>query len=469
MKHDLTHFFVVLGLAALTAVVAVFLPTAAIAILLVGLLVWVISHHLALGLYGLLFLYPFLGWQLNFGTLDATRGIPLLGNINAPLADFWALLLGAALITHVVRAYLNNKTVSLKVPGILLFGLFVGSALLSLFNARVGEVGDGLQYLIRNIIFIYAAYMVLPSSILSTKKQIMKGITALHVAGFVAVLWGVVSLFVVEPFWGVWRRVTPFAIGGWAPLGTFHNDLAEVLVILIPLAIYWYFEQRSDRARKLTFLYASVLIVVTLLTFSRTAWIVLLVQLGVFLAVGASRQWRAIARSAAPFVLVLLIPIAVYMVVFSSSSYVASSTSARMDLTRIATLAFAEHPIIGNGLGSYIRLVSEATAFRIEYGPPFDAHGVIQKISAEQGVVGLITALALVGWMLWMIYEAYRTGDKRHKALLLTLLIVAVSAAVYQVFNTQYYTAKMWMPMGFAFAASQVFKSKNKIANSKNT
>ena len=272
-------------------------------------------------------------------------------------------------------------------------------------------------------------------------------------------MWGTASLFIVSPFWGVWRRVTPFAIGGWAPFGLFHNDLAEVLVALIPLALYWFYRERREQWRKCAFVYATLVIIMTLLTFSRTAWIVMFAQAVAFMAMSARQEWRAVARAFAPFAALLVIPIAIYMLVFSSSAYVASSTSARADLARIAWVTFEEHPLIGNGAGTYIGLVAQARAFRIEYGPPFDAHGVIQKLAAEQGVFGLTTFALFVGWLLFVLYRAWRgapAGPRRE--LMLALFVIALGAALFQVFNTQYYTAKLWAPMGLAIAVALTHK-----------
>jgi len=436
---------------------AVFLPSAAFVVLIAAVIVWLLSHKPVYGLYVLLFLYPFLGWQIDFSAFEFTRALPWVSSVNAPLADLWAIMLLAAVGLYWIREYWAGRPIRFKLPGLLLFGLFVVSALLSLFNLELYDTIYGLKYLARNIVFVYVAYLVLPANILKRQEEIWRAIQWLLAAGAIAVLWGIASLFVLEPFWGMWRRVSPFAIGGWAPLGLYHNDLAEVLTALIPLALYWYYRERRDQWRKIAFLYCAVMIVVTLLTFSRTAWLVMFVQVGVFIALSKRREWREIVRSIVPFALVLVVPIAVYMLVFSSSAYVASSTSARMDLTRVATLALAEHPIVGNGVGSYISLVAQATAFRIEYGPPFDAHGVIQKLAAEQGVLGLTTFVVLIGWIIWMIYLAFEQEQSvQHKELLLALLVIMIGAIIYQMFNTQYYTAKMWVPIGFALAVSRL-------------
>ncbi len=434
----------------LGAVMSVYMPGAVFVALVLCAVIWALSYKPIYGLYVLLFLYPLLSWQINLGGYESLQNT-FFANINAPVADFWALLLIAATALHFFRDRVRTR---LLLPGLPLFILFFLSALTSLFTVADSDVASGVQYIARNILFIYCAYVLLPVNSVRRREELWRGARVLLIVGALATLWGIASLFIVEPFWGVWRRVTPFAIGGWAPFGLFHNDLAEVLVAILPLVFYWQYRETRDAWRKIAFLYATVMTAVTLLTFSRTAWIVLFVQAVIFMALSTRVAWRAVVRRVLPFAAVVVVPITIYMLIFSGSSYVASSTSARVDLARIAMIAFAEHPIIGNGVGTYISLVAGATAFRIEYGPPFDAHGVIQKLAAEQGVLGLITFFLLVGALLMIVYRAWRSEkDEHYRELLLAMLVMAAGAVVFQVFNTQYYTAKMWMPIGLALAA----------------
>ena len=467
MSRDFTQLFFVLFLSMFGAAMSVYMPGAVFVALVVLAIVWALSYKPIYGLYVLLFLYPMLAWQINFGSYESLQNT-FLANINAPVADFWALILIAATALHFfrnrVRALVHHKQGTVAgqkflLPGFPLFILFFLSAITSLFNVADSDVETGVQYIARNIIFIYAAYVLLPVNIVRRRAEIWRGARVLLIVGAFATLWGIASLFIVEPFWGIWRRVTPFAIDGWAPFGLFHNDLAEVLVAILPLVFYWLYRETRDTWRKIAFLYAVVMTAVTLLTFSRTAWIVLFVQVVIFMALSTRLAWRSVVRSVAPFAAIIVVPIAIYMLIFSGSSYVASSTSARVDLARIAAIAFAEHPIIGNGVGTYISLVAGATAFRIEYGPPFDAHGVIQKLAAEQGTLGLATFFLLVSVLVLIVYRAWRhEQDEHYKELLLAMLVIAVGAVVFQVFNTQYYTAKMWMPIGLALTAALLRK-----------
>lgn len=446
----------ILTLSVLGALSAVYAP---IAVFVVGVLigvVWLLSYSAQAGWYILLFLYPLLGWSISLSSFDITNGT-FLDSLNAPVADFWALLLIVAVGIWMLREDWAGRRPPARLPRFAWFGLFILSALVSLFNAPDSEIFNGFRFIVRNVIFVYVAYVVLPSSVLTRRAHVEKSIHALLAIGTLLMAWGVASLFVLEPFWGVWRRVSPFAIGGWAPLGLFHNDLAEVLVVMVPLALWWYSRLRSGQLKKFALLYVVLLITLTLLTFSRTAWIALLVQLVVYGALSAPKARERLLRTIAPVVLLVAVPLGAYMVFFSSSDYVASSTSSRLDMTRIALMSFAEHPFIGNGVGRHIALISEAEAFRIVYGPAFDAHGVIQKLLSEQGLFGLATFSFFVLWLLYdMVLEYHRSSRGPYKQLLLALCAVAISAVVYQLFNTQYYTAKMWIPIGLAYAASRL-------------
>ncbi len=456
MSLSVRQLLGILALCVLGALLAVYAPALVFVLLVLAMVVWLLSFSAHVGWYILLFLYPLLGWSVSLSSFDLTKGT-FLASFNAPVADFWALILITAVGIWMLREDMRGRAVPLRAPRAMWFGFFVLSALVSLFNAPATEVFDGFRFIIRNLIFIYVAYVVLPTAALRNQDQIKKSVGVLLSMGVVLMGWGIASLFVLQPFWGVWRRVSPFGIGGWAPLGLFHNDLAEVMVVMVPLALWWYANEKRDHLKRIALLYVILMTTLTLLTFSRTAWIVLFVQLLVYWMLSAQKVRQRAARIISPVALMLLIPIGAYMVFFSASDYVASSTSSRLDMTRIALMSFAEHPFIGNGAGRHIDLIAGAEAFRIVYGPAFDAHGVIQKLLSEQGLFGLISFFAFVLWLVYDMVFAYkhqRAGS--YKQLLLALCAVAIGAVVYQLFNTQYYTAKMWVPVGFAYAASRL-------------
>ena len=236
--------------------------------------------------------------------------------------------------------------------------------------------------------------------------------------------------------------------------------MAEVLVAVLPLAFYL-FIRGSGQAKKFYFFSSLLIATIALLTFARAAWLALATQLLIYFLLSHSgkeklhhlRQWALPA--------LLIVPLAVYMFLFSISPIVQSSNSTRLDLTGIAWTYFKLHPWLGNGVGTFVPLVESTRLFTVEYGDPLDAHGVIQKLMAEQGLLGLIAFFVFVGWILGRIWRGHHAADSEHKLLLLCLFMSVSGSLVYQLFNTSYYNAHLWLPVGLALATIKLYDSKN--------
>jgi len=137
-----------------------------------------------------------------------------------------------------------------------------------------------------------------------------------------------------------------------------------------------------------------------------------------------------------------------------------------MFLTQISLDAWRKHPWIGNGAGVFQDLVSQEQFYILEFGAPLDSHGVIQKLLAESGALGLATFMLLLGYVLWRIVATYRRAVKTDFAASLVILVcfmTAVGSIVFQFFNTSYFVSKLWLPLGVALAATK-FVRKTKEA-----
>ncbi len=236
---------------------------------------------------------------------------------------------------------------------------------------------------------------------------------------------------------------------------------------MVPIGVYLLHTTRSAQKRRWLFLANVLIAMIALLTFARTAWIVLGVELlvGMWLYKDELKKvtFAKPIKKLAMLSLIVLLPVIGYMAAISSSQLVAGSTSTRWDLTMIAWEHFKASPIVGNGPGSFIPLVGDTRIFVIEYGDPLDAHGMIQKVIAENGSLGLITWLALLMAVLGMSYAAMKHVHKKHPndyALLGALFVTVVGAMVYQLLNTSYYNAKMWLPIGLLLVGTQLVWKK---------
>ena len=152
----------------------------------------------------------------------------------------------------------------------------------------------------------------------------------------------------------------------------------------------------------------------------------------------------------------LVIVLGAYFFGFMTTTFVERSTEARWALTSISNYLFLQHPILGQGVGTFVSRVSEINYFILEFGTPIDAHGLISKLIAEQGLFGLVAFGLFIIWLLKFINRSF----KQKPVIGLLALFLALSPLIFQLFNTQYYSSKMWVPIMLSVAIVNVFDKK---------
>lgn len=438
-------------------------PAAGFLALLAGAVI-LFTLRLDWGVYMLAFLAFFQGLEIDLSRYAWARSISFLADINAPLVDFFAVLLFAcfffAFLLKLTK-FPEEKKWAMRIPGFQWYGAFLLVALFAASGAYNHLFDVSFDYWLRPLVFVYIAYVLLPYSIIS-KQQTWNGIAhLLFGVGVAAALFGFSSLFVGNHV--DWVRVSPYVIGGVAPLGLNHNLLAEVLVALVPIAGLLFF--RASKGSILRWWYGggwALMVVVGTLTLSRAAWLS-------FAAQGALLLWwyrhavRAWIRKSgtAPTVLALAasIPVFLYMAVFLTSSTVSSSNISRAEMTRAAILYASERPLFGYGPGTFIYLLKDTTVFTLEFGDPPDSHGFVQKILVEEGLAGLVLFLGFLWWVVRLLWREQHTHHGQERILFQALMIMIVGGIVFQLFNTSYFNSVFWFPIGLSLAAVRVFTS----------
>ncbi len=442
------------------------------------------------GLYLTVFLAPFLGLVIVFSRFEWTQTIPYLQNIDGPMADFVVMLLFGAMMLKILWQYRHRLLIGAPLHGVgfWYFFPFFLSGILSLFNVSYDQFGGSLKYLLRPILFFYLMWICLPVILIDSEKVLNRVIKIFFWTGLLSALMGLISLFISPSVFGFWRRAAPLAFWGFAPLAYNHNLLAEVLVAVAPLAFYLFVSSQNrhpelvsgshqKNIQKFYFLSFILITTIALFTFARAAWLALAVELLIYLF--ASKAWFQLwpsatrgttreagggvprsseARAGTFIAICLILPLLIYMLLFSFSPIVRSSNATRLDLTGIALTYFKIHPLVGNGVGTFLPLVEQTRLFTVEYGDPLDAHGVIQKLMAEQGLLGLITFFIFVGWIISRLYQGWQLAEEKHRLLLLCLFLSVSGGLTYQLFNTSYYNAHLWLPVGIALAGVKIFK-----------
>lgn len=435
------------------AVSITFLPVA----FLLGLLVLVLIGLLATRehdyfFYAMVALIPCVGIIFSLAVIPGVHIIPLVGNWDAPVADFLALPLLAVYGIKILR---EDRVVKLHhhikdhLPGIGWYAPFLIVAGLTIFRAPPEMISQSVHYYVRFVLFSYLAYVALPFWVITSKAALQMTIRIIAWSGIVVALFGLSSLLVNAPFWGVWRRVSPYAIGVFAPLLTNHNLLAEVLIFTIPFV--WLTAREHFGVSHKWYLVAFWMVgITTLLTFSRAAWIALLVEM--VLAYRLVRPHELLKRAFSMWpLLVCGAGLFGYMILFSGSTLVQSSTATRLDLTRIALQQAAITPWFGKGIGTFLPTIGVTYSFIQDYGDPIEAHGLIQKLLFETGIVGLGLFLMFFAWFFVILVKRWhQLPEGQYRDMVLAVFLAVAGAFVYQIFNTSYFSPKLWFPVGMA-------------------
>lgn len=446
-RHDLVSivFFVLFATAILIAFS--FNPVYGLAAVGVSALVMVFAKWPQVGIYLMVLLFPYINLQFFIGQ-----------QINIPYVDALAMLVFLAWIVRTIWIWANGGGfIKLKdLPGIGFFLLFIGASLLSLYNSTDWFLS--LKFVLRPLAFFYLMFVVLPFNTITSKEILKKVLWCFWATGMFIAVTGAASILLIQRT--DFFRVIPIAIFGIYPLGTNQNLIAESLVVILPFVAMLAMMAKNETRRKFIVLSLVFMGAIALGTLSRAGLLSIILELTIFIFYYYRKNLRAVLP-AVLLGLVVSLPLVYYLSAFFSSDISKEATENRLLLTRIAWDAFKQHPIIGNGAGLYTHLVEINRTYIRLFGNPLDSHGVIQKLLAESGIVGLVTFVALALYVLWRTIRPFKTvvGERARK-ILLACVIVVTAGFFFQLFNTSYYVSKLWLPVGVALAAVRLVEEK---------
>jgi len=446
--------------------IAIFAPWEyVIGILSVILLLLFFLRFINLGFYLIVVLYPFIYLQLFVGR-----------DINIPYVDLIAMFVFAAWVArsfflppygglHFIGKLGRGAKLSFEnFPGLFFFLLFFGASLLSLINTE--SFFYSLKYIIRPLTFFYLMFVVLPYNVINSKKLLWNVLRIFYGVGIAVSLMGLWSILFSENL-GL-RRALPLPIFGIPVLGTNHNLIAEVLISVIPMGFILIWEARKIWLKKMLIVGVLFMSMINLLTFSRTGWIALAFELLVLVLIKYRKNIRNLFELGAVIFLILS-PLVFYGYFFMTSEIVRSSNLNRLALTKISLETFVDHPVVGAGAGTFVEQVARDRWYVIDFGNPSEAHGVVQKLLAETGLLGFLTFFALLGFVIWSLIKTYRSLPLKspYKYVLLALLLSSAGSIIFQLFNTSYFVSKLWLPLGVALAAARLAKEETELATKK--
>ena len=313
---------------------------------------------------------------------------------------------------------------------------------------------ESLKYFFRIIVFVYLLYIVLPVNALNSWRDWHWPFYGILIAGIGSGIVGLISLF-SQDWSNSFFRAQPIAIFGQWWMGSNHNLLAELLIITNFFILAWGYWQKNERWRRCSQILFVSFSLITLLTFSRAAWLVVATQLLFMWLLLTKPRERFGWLLAGLLLFVLSLPLWVKMSQLQEANF--GSTANHVLLTEIAWQSLQGRPIIGWGSGQFLTLVDHNLRFRAKYGDPIDSHGVLQKVVAENGYLGLIALIMVAFSLLAYWWKAWQKYGRQN--LWLDFLILGASGGLlFQLFNTSYYKGKVWLPVAISLAAIKLLE-----------
>lgn len=412
--------------------------------------------------------------KIEWGVYLLALSIPLIGVnfrvsfLELPLSDLIALFILIAFVLREVYAYFFYPNTKVKIikPAVGLFLLFFFITLLS--SLLSDNVIGYSWYVFRWVLFFYLAFVLAPVNIIKNKKVLKRTIIFFSLSAILTAIFGFYSLY-LQDWHDSFFRLKPIPVFGYWVFGDNYNLLSEVLLcagFVILSVKYWI---KSPQTSKLVNLLSTFLLFGAFLTFGRTVWITIVLQLALYFFIYfiVIKEKKVKIRAIAITLLLFLIvssPLIFKMISLQEANV--SSTQNRMILTEIAYKAFKNKPALGHGSGSFVDLVASSIRFTSKYGAPLDSHGVWQKILAENGALGVLSFAFFSLFIFRKLYLGLINNKKDYK-LLLPLFIASVGIFFYQFFNTSYYKGRVWLPIALSLVAL-ILVERQKEANHKN-
>ena len=342
--------------------------------------------------------------------------------------------------------------------------LLVLSHALSILSPTNPDHIGVIKFSLRPIFAVYLISVVLTVNFVQSERRLRALLATVMVTALFFALDGFRSIFTAG-FEASFERAHPvFLLFNMNPLGGNHNALAQMMLIGMSAALALAPLIRFEAERRLSYYAAIFMGFIVLLTLARSAWVALICML-FFLGATIWRTYVKAHSTKAIAAAILLIPLAFYMISFSLSDEVRGSTDARVLLNDIAIHAFEESPLVGIGAGTFTNRVGTTYAYIVEFATPRDSHGILQKIIAETGAVGMLSFILLFTSAVIIITEDWKKiRAHRIRAESYAYLVAgAIGAFVYQLFDTTYWTARLWLPVGIVLAAGHIFKQVHDI------
>lgn len=320
------------------------------------------------------------------------------------------------------------------------------------------------KFLLARIWFL-VAFFFLTAKIFSDGKK-MEQYVWLYLAGFLVVIF-----YAIFRHWGYGLLNKQAAHYVVVPFYNDHTSYGAALAMYLPFTVFFALSrQYSQKVKTIAWIVTGILFVAFVLSYSRAAWLSMMVALVVWAIIKLKIRFQPIFITAVVF-LVLVFSFQTQIVMYlernsdeSSSNlteHFSSMTNISTDASNLERLnrwscalrMFEERPVFGYGPGTYMfqyakyQLKKDRTIISTNAGDGGNAHSEYLGPLSESGVLGLVTFLILIVTVLNTgIHTWTRLNDSRLKGIVLAAIIGLVTYYVHGFLNNFLDTDKLSVP-----------------------
>jgi putative inorganic carbon (hco3(-)) transporter len=250
------------------------------------------------------------------------------------------------------------------------------------------------------------------------------------------------------------------------------NRYAQIMLMLVPLGLFWAASARSRIPRLAAFAAAGAASLGVALTFSRGAAVGFFLVLAIMFILGYIKPIQVFVVALGIALLLAVVPQYASRVgslvdltgAISGDSAGGSpdgSVLSRATEALTAVLVFADHPILGVGPGrfpSYYRLYADDVGIRVKQRDR-EAHDLYLHILAENGILGFIVFMGILGITLRDLIRVRRrwlTSRPEIAAMATGLMLSIVTYMTTGLFLHLSYARYFWLMLALAGAAAHI-------------
>lgn len=356
------------------------------------------------------------------------------------------------------------------------------SLLWMLFTTLTSELPVvSLKYFLSRLWFVIPFYFL--ATLVFSKKENIRKFLWLYLSALVIVIGYTIAMHSQYGF--------EEDAGHWV-MSPFYNDhtaYGAALAMFFPVVVGFIFYPKANRtSRFIAFVVFLILVIAIILSYSRAAWISVLVAAAVFLAVILKIRFYWIAIVTAVLLSVLIIfqqqiidrleknkqDSSANFVEHIQSIYNISSDASnleRINRWQAAIRMFDDRPMLGWGPGTYqfvyapFQLSKEKTIISTNLGDKGNAHSEYLGPLAEMGFPGMLIVLLLLIVVIFQGLKVYKYGNREVKFLSMMLTLGLVTYFAHGILNNFLDTDKLSVPFwGFiaGIVALDIYHSNQK-------